>query len=216
MQTYAPSMGSTHPAYVYAQHPSSTRMYGPAQQVYDYEYSIPQPPNGYIVNGNGAPVVPPPPLAQRSSRSRKQYNEISPSSSSDPSKKPLKSAMKKKPSPSGSVAGASTQGGHSTNSHLHRSRTVPAQESAEAYRERTSRSTEMKPTTSNMSRGRSLSGSERGARATSLTRPRSRSQSRHNYTPCTCDISSCHLTFLFFLFRVFRADVQILASSKRI
>ena len=215
MQTYAPSMGSTHPAYVYAQNPSSTRMYLPAQQVYDYEYSIPQPPNGYIVNGNGAPVVPPPPLAQRSSRSRKHYNEISPSSSSDPSKKPLKSAMKK-PSPSGSVAGASTQGGHSTNSHLHRSRTVPAQESAEAYRERTSRSTEMKPTTSNMSRGRSLSGSERGARATSLTRPRSRSQSRHNYTPCTCDISSCHLTFLFFLFRVFRADVQILASTKRI
>ncbi|EJD04129.1 uncharacterized protein FOMMEDRAFT_155254 [Fomitiporia mediterranea MF3/22] len=127
-----------------------------------YDPAVP-PPGAYMAQLGGPPVIPPNPGGAVPRHRRLHEHDRS---ASDPVKKPLRSAMKRQPGTPGP----------GPNPNLHRSRTVPGID-PDNYRGR-----EMKPTASQMSRGRSISGSER-VRATSLSRHRSRSQSRRNYTP---------------------------------
>lgn len=125
-----------------------------------YDPTLPPPPhNPYQMSQiNSAPVIPTDPR-QPAPRPRRFMQDRS---ATEPVKKPLKSAMKKT---GGSASGSGPNG------DLRRSRT-------DGYRGR-----EMKPTASSLSRGHSVSGSERQARATSVSRVRSRSRSRHRFTP---------------------------------
>ncbi|THH03831.1 hypothetical protein EW145_g5976 [Phellinidium pouzarii] len=119
----------------------------------------PPPPGAYVPSSAGPHAMQ---LEQgRAPRPRRLQPERS---GTDPSGKPLKSAMKKP--------------GRADPANLHRPRTVPVMDNDTYF----TRPSELKPAPSNMSRGRSMSESKR-PRATSLSRPRSRSQSRRNLTP---------------------------------
>lgn len=183
MQT---SYGTPYPSYMYAQPlPSTASMYGhpppmtPAMgrgQGFRHDAPMLAPPPGgaYMAmpspNGHG----PPPPHEQEQrvtggERTLRSTHRFTNHDASDPTKKPLKSAMKKS---------ARTEHGE-----LHRSRTMPTREGDGYY----NRPPELKPTASGMSRGRSMSeGKTQRPRASSLSRPRSRSQSRRNFTPGMC------------------------------
>ncbi|KAL5534404.1 hypothetical protein ACEPAG_866 [Sanghuangporus baumii] len=166
-------------AYMYASAPpgQNAAVYGVPPQLVPHQLShsqssrydpaLPPPPplNAYHMSQiNGPPVITPD-ARQPAPRPRRFMDDRT---ASDPVKKPLKSALKKTGA-SGSGAGP--------NGNLHRSRTVPAVD-PDGYRGR-----EMRPTASSLSRGQSVSGSERPARATSVSRVRSRSRSRHRFTP---------------------------------
>ncbi|KAI5122610.1 hypothetical protein M0805_004821 [Coniferiporia weirii] len=175
MQAY----NTPYPAYMYAPPPSVPAVYPappPSAQPHQIARSQssrydppmlgqqpPPPPPGAYVPPSGGPHH-----MQAEQGRAPRPRRLTERSGSDPSKKPLKSAMKRH----------GRADAPPSNPNLHRSRTVPAAE-GDPYH---ARSSEMKPVASNMSRGRSMSESKR-SRATSLSRPRSRSQARRNYTP---------------------------------
>lgn len=173
MQAYGSTMPSQYPAYMFSQpsqnghpYPAPPPPLGPHRSQ-SSRYDPPLPPNAFSSYSRDVAHVQPKP--ERALRPR-HPNERS---ASDPTKKPLKSAMRK---PSGSAAATPAA---APKMALQRSRTVPANAlDPDVYRGR-----EMKPSASQLSRGRSVSGSERPMRATSLSRQRSRSQARRNFTP---------------------------------
>ena len=187
MQAY----GASYPTYMYAQPPPGGPQYyaaappsmtpgiGRSQSSAYHDSSVgmlaPPPGSAYMAmpspNGHG-PMAPHDQeqrvTGERAPRPTHRFTDRS--SVSDPTKKPLKSALKKH--------------GRPEHPDLHRSRTVPAREGDGYYGN--GRAPELKPTASTMSRGRSISeGKSPGQRprASSLSRPRSRSQSRKNFTP---------------------------------
>lgn len=129
----------------------------------------------YPLAGNSIPVIPPPPngFVHRP-------RHLNDRSASDPTKKPLKSAMKR-PTASASGSNAPAQ---ASSKPIQRSRTVPAPAASsdpDLYRGRA-----MEAKAPELSRGHSASGTERSSlRAASLSRHRSLSRSRRNYTPGT-------------------------------
>ena len=176
MQSYGGAMPAVYPAYVYAPSAQSASVYpgmppplgshqASRSQSSRYDPAVP-PPGAYLTPLNGPPIIPPDPNGP-ALRPRRLHDRAV----SDPTKKPLKSALKR------SGGSGSSTPGSGPNSSLHRSRTVPAGD-PDGYRGR-----EMKPTASGMSRHRSLSGSSRHVRATSTTRQRSQSRARRIDTP---------------------------------
>lgn len=139
--------------------------------------SHPQGPP-YPLAGNGPPVIPPQPPNGLAPRPW----QLTDRSASDPTKKPLKSAMKK-PTSSGSAPSVPLPA-RASGKLMQRSRTVPATSGdPDIYRGRT-----METKAPELSRGHSASGTERSSlRAASLSRHRSLSRSRRgNYTPGAC------------------------------
>lgn len=210
MQAY----GAPYPSYMYAQPPpGGAPMYGAPppmtpglgrSQSARYEPAMLGPPPGgaYMTapspNGHGA--MPQHEMEQRvngGERAPRPTHRFTERSGSDPTKKPLKSAMKRPMRPD--------------HADLHRSRTVPARE-GEGF---SGRPPELKPTASGMSRGRSMSeGKGQRPRASSLSRPRSRSQSRRNFTPGMSGHKAYHYTALSII--SYRPSISIYQWNKSV
>ena len=124
----------------------------------------------YPLAGNGAPVIPPHPTNGIAPRPR----HFTDRSSSDPTKKPLKSALKKPP-----ASGTSAAPVRSSSNPIQRSRTVPAASGdTDLYRGRS-----MEAKAPELSRGQSAGTERSSVHNASLSRHRSRSRPRRNYTP---------------------------------
>ena len=156
-------------SYMYAAAPQ--QHYGAVSRSHSSRYEPVAHSQGppYTLAGTGVPVIPP----QLANGVAPRPRHLTDRSASDPSKKPLKSAMKK-PHASGSSSVASLESGKL----MQRSRTVPAPNGdPDMYRGRS-----METKAPELTRGHSASGTERSSiRAASLSRHRSLSRSRRNY-----------------------------------
>lgn len=163
------SYGYSNTPYMYTAPPQP---YGAVSRSHSSRYEhVGHSQGPYALAGTGVPVIPPQPANGVAPRPRHQPDR----SGSDPSQKPLKSAMKKPHAP-----GASSASAHPSGNHVLRSRTVPAPSSdPDVYRGRS-----MEARAPELSRGRSASGhgTERSSvRAASLSRHRSLSRPRRNH-----------------------------------